>query len=349
MNFAEVVAEKSKKSTKGRKKMLTSSTLNKYMDLVDEVVEELVDSTKSDNLTMKKVELMSTYVDMKDINPICDSTDRMSDYGEIGMKYVTIWLLKAILDIDILRDLCLMPPAGISLNQWRCFLGPCTFKIWDAQNPRGLKKLRKHCRREFEEMEGIEEDFFENWSGRRWTPRESERENVWISCSHTQLFPVRALHNCVREAIIAKDRRLEQVVDSLFVCRQHFKETETSVRIRVERPKATSRRRRIEESLNLKTDETFYKRVPTQFTVELLNHMFENNLVKFSFGKVDLSKRDITVFENLKFDYKCPEVPERVDGLREMIKMRISGMLEDYRQSELVQVIDQIPSGWEQQ
>lgn len=38
-------------------------------------------------------------------------------------------IMKAFLDLDVLRALCLMPPEGCSLERWQCLAGPCRSNI----------------------------------------------------------------------------------------------------------------------------------------------------------------------------------------------------------------------------
>ena len=313
-----------KQRKKRKSRVPNKSILNKYIQLVIEVVEEIKGFERTTKTTKNQIDLMSQYIDLQRLSSFVERRN-LDVLKDAPKGYVTVWMMKAILDADLLRDLCLLPPVGVTLDQWRCFVSSCKDKCWDIIDMKEIGKLRRECRGEHEEMEGIEKDFF-NESG---SPQWAEHKEVKTG-SHSFLLPVSALHESVRDIIVTTDGRFEPIVNNLFVCREHFKEIKGIP----------------------KEEREFYDRGPEWFSVELLNEELEKKHVEFSVNKTGLEKIKIGIYPELAFEYQLPRDPSEIEGLREEITRRIRKMSEDLGNAELVDLIaeyNENASGQEQE
>ncbi len=133
-------------------------------------------------------------------------------------------IMKAFLDLDVLRALCLMPPEGCSLERWQCLAGPCRsnihIKCHDVRSVKALRFLAGH-------NDDLPRDYFQKYI-ETWSNFETcgikKGEIIKIGAfSPLMLFPVKALNSKIRESILEILPILEDVVDEMFICCEHLK------------------------------------------------------------------------------------------------------------------------------
>ena len=107
--------------------MPNKSVFNKYFQLVIKIVEELKGFESPVKTAENQCNLIAQYIDLETVNSHIAGKD-LSDLKEVQRSYIMVWMRKAILDADLLRDLCLLTPVGVSLDQWHCFLSSCKDK-----------------------------------------------------------------------------------------------------------------------------------------------------------------------------------------------------------------------------
>jgi hypothetical protein len=307
-----------------REKVKNNSILNRYFTLLIDVSVELIHAVTVNERLTKQLELLENFVDLSAINPWFGEKSRESErlYLEMGNSMVTLLMMKCILDYDILRGLCLMPPKGVPIDQWRCCLGPCGIKTWLVQDPLVVRELQRRVRDEENEEELVE--FRDQvWSGRYWVQPEKEPKNfAWAKLAHALLLPVRALHPSVKETILKEAPNLISIVDSLFICPEHIQKCKVS---------------------DPGEKKSFYERTINFYSLDLINRQIEEGKLYFSKGVKKLGKADIGVFKNIQFDFKEAVDPGQIPDLREKIRRMMSKMIELHRDNELVRLIDQVP------
>ena len=156
------------------------------------------------------------------------------DYKELcdSFRYqiLILSLMKCVLDIDTLRQFCLMPPKGCSLQKWQCFAGPCEVKRSSSSyhNLDVIRAIRGVC--------GFEDDLAPDYQKYKsvWGCHQSQSANGNITNSFIPiiLFPIKALHPQIKDEVIANRPELRDVVDELFVCPLHMSTKKAEGRLR---------------------------------------------------------------------------------------------------------------------
>jgi hypothetical protein len=129
-------------------------------------------------------------------------------------------IMKCVLDIDDLRQLCLMPPKGCPLEKWHCMVGYCqSLDKMKSQNPMALKA----CRFLLGKKDELPHRFYEKYQ-ELWEP--SSRINFPNrhvgQLSPLILFPIKQLHPKVKEFILTEKPEHKDRIDEFFVCTDHF-------------------------------------------------------------------------------------------------------------------------------
>lgn len=177
---------------------------------------------------------------------------------------LVVFVMKSVLDIEVLRELCLMPPEGCPLEKWHCFVGSCQSQDKKkCQNPMVLK----HARVIFGKVDGLPDRFYEKYQ-ELWEPL-----NLGLNptrqlgqVSPLILFPVRELNEKVKNKILEERPQYANQIDEFYVCTDHFT---PSLR-------------------------TIYK-----YSLDYLNSELESDSIRFSFGRKSLKEAHALAKRNL--------------------------------------------------
>lgn len=168
--------------------------------------------------------LLSEVVDLDLIHP------NLKDSGIFTKAVKTftfvVYILRCALPLKNLRALCIMPPRGCPLERWVCFFGPCrSSNTWKCQKLDTVKHFRSIVGHEDDFPENYYEGFEEFWGN-------FKRKSGAIGLNNPlMLFPVRDLEPVVRDTIVKENPILAEIADNLFVCVDHFKNSDPSERV----------------------------------------------------------------------------------------------------------------------
>jgi len=300
--------EKMAKKTESSKPV-NESVIGKYFDVLESVIQELLGFRLACEYQNRLITLITTYVPMSSVSKRYLEVD--GKLTESGSKFLVLWFFKGILDLETLRSLCLMPPAGVKFSQWRCLFGRgCGKSFWSEHDVEGIRILRKGARRQVDNND-LEDYLYEE-------EEQGEDGAAPTATTHAMYFPMKALHPSARRLILEKDPRLEPFIDNLFVCWSHF-----------------------QPNLSFDGRKRFYGRTCNYYSVEFLNQCIESGETKFSLGRQSLERRDISRLVEIDFDFEEPRVPD--DEIRREMIRRVTDMLDDSRRDELGQLIDTEP------
>ena len=126
-----------------------SNVLKKYTDVFERLAIEVIES---DNITIEKVfdyakigKLLSKVNNLSEINNQL-SNDYMENETDNRRWFLVLFLMKVVLDLDVLQSLCLKPPKGVKLEQWQCFMGHCNSSTDSLDSKRrSAWKATKDC------------------------------------------------------------------------------------------------------------------------------------------------------------------------------------------------------------
>jgi len=184
------------------------------------LVKRIVAGKTSDkNFVEKIANFLKQYCPLKDINPSLKS-DR---FTEAQREFLKIAFLKVVLDIDVLRSLCLFPPEGIQFERWNCLAGPCS----SSDQLRCINyRAVNHIREATGLKDNLPENYYDNYQ-KVWGTSNRQRvlnQTKGKLLSPLILFPVGALAQRQRDEIIQTFRLQNEVsIDSFFLCSDHFR------------------------------------------------------------------------------------------------------------------------------
>ena len=252
---------------------------------------------------------LSEYCELSAIN------EQLSDNYNENLSdnrrwFLTLFMMKITLDMDTLQRLCLMPPSGVGLEQWQCFMGHCnsTTRSLRIQNSELVENLRKMIARE--DVLHIDEDFYkkyrEVWGNVKRTKSKNENEGLG-SNSPLILFPVKYLNGRVRDTILRERPELTETVDQLFLCCEHLQ------------PK--------EKLKNGRKEKSKFRRCYYSYSLEHINKSLESGDCVFTLGQ----KKNYTFYNHLlekcnlkeiNFEYEFFGNPDQ-DELQDYVQARI--------------------------
>lgn len=138
---------------------------------------------------------------------------------EYKIQLLQIFLLRIVLDLETLQELCLLPPKGCPLENWVCCAGPCrSGKLLKGQNIYTVKKIRECVFRKKDLPKDYCDKYESVWGQFAEKGRKAGESAPLI------LFPVKELDPSVAKIIIAKKPELSAFIEHLFICSDHFKE-----------------------------------------------------------------------------------------------------------------------------
>lgn len=152
------------------------------------------------------------------LNPRIEKVDL-----KVKRQYFVTVFMKFILDFELLRSLCLMPPRGCSLGKWQCFAGPCQSSDKSrCQSLRVIKTIRYFIGKEDDICHDFYQDYVDTW-GKFHRSKSMSGVKAMEHYAPLILFPVKYLHPSVKEFILKEKPSFDEIIDELFVCPEHFK------------------------------------------------------------------------------------------------------------------------------
>lgn len=197
-----------------------------------------------------------------------DLPEDILELTELDRQVVLLFLLKVVLDFDLLQDLGLMPPKGCPFEAWVCCAGPC--KSGYSKRHHNLLSIKKY-RRLTGIKDDIPEDYFDKfeeewreiWNEEGVTREQGESDNN----TPLILIPVRNLSETVKNAIVTNEPVLSSSIDNLFLCSDHFKK------------------------FVYKHGSLFAQKRFSSFTAENLNKSLESDEIKLVLAKIHFKNR----------------------------------------------------------
>lgn len=190
--------------------------------LVSELVHDLVYKVTGQNIDKVIISFFRRYCKLSALNRCLNDTSEPINHQKYLLR---VLFLKAILPVDILRSLHLIPPKGVSFDQWVCFAGPCASSdkikcqdikiIQSIRDQLGIDSVLDSSNRSFEEVWG------------KCVRDNSSRQQIPIgSFSPLLLFPTKSLPHRVKLDILRKAPENSGLnyrhLDRLFLCCDHF-------------------------------------------------------------------------------------------------------------------------------
>ncbi len=200
----------------------------------------------------KVIFVTEKFVGVKNIN---SQFNPSLNYPGEQVQSLSAFLMRIGCDLEILQDLCLMPPKGCPFENWICCAGPCkSERYFKNHNIKTVNEFRNRLGLKDNLPVGYFEKFKEEWGE---ILDEKRGENRTESTPFL-LLPVRDLHHSVKDTIVAREPGLANFAGDLFVCTDHFKR---------------------------KTKRGVDRREYSSFTLQNINEAFENNTLEFILNK----------------------------------------------------------------